>query len=250
MKRKNQPQISAAMTAAGVLTTHWSLLDQRIRELGGQPEDLYSLGRREDSEIIGLVNATAEKLVGLGNEARAARQKAQPVLVPPQLAFSPKLQPLHLFLINKSGADAPTILSAMEGTYFLSPHARGMMGQTQHFVIGPSETALVGVFSAEQLGVTGWLETEFFGPKGWEHIKQFGLMKCLPDDGPYVRIAHPEQELGEWFRVGHDPVPFGGCSDVWFVGRHQSHGRYLDGWYLLPSRRLLAGLLLALRLAR
>ena len=216
MSKKSQQNRRTIMSLSGALSTNWAMVGQEVLNKGGSPEDLAILGEPENPATIEMVGSFAAKLVALGNEARAKRPKAQTVLIPPQMAFRPKLQPLHLFLLNKCGADAPTLLSAMEGTYFVSPHARGMMNETQHFIIGPSETALVGVFSAEQLGVTGWLETEFFGQKGWEHIKQFGLVKCMPDD-IYVRMAHPEQEIGEWFRVGHDPIPFDGYSYVWNV---------------------------------
>jgi hypothetical protein len=116
-------------------------------------------------------------------------------------------------------------------------------------VIGSVEQALVGVFKFEQLGVVGWPETEFFGPRGWEHINQFGLVKCLPDDGPYVRIAHAKQELGEGFPVAHDPISFGGYSSVWDVAHNDNLRRYLDGWCLDASILLNAGRLVALRLA-
>ena len=122
------------------------------------------------------------------------------------------------------------------------------MNQAQ-FIIGPPETALVGVFTCEQLGVTDWAETDFFGPKGWEHIKKFGLTKCLPDDGQYNRLAHPQQELNEWFRVAHDPISFGGYSHVWSVGHGNDSGGYLLGWRMVSSLRLLADRLVALRLA-
>ena len=248
MSKKSQQNRRTIMSLSGALSTNWAMVGQEVLNKGGSPEDLAILGEPENPATIEMVGSFAAKLVALGNEARAKRPKAQTVLIPPQMAFRPKLQPLHLFLLNKCGADAPTLLSAMEGTYFVSPHARGMMNETQHFIIGPSETALVGVFSAEQLGVTGWLETEFFGQKGWEHIKQFGLVKCMPDD-IYVRMAHPEQEIGEWFRVGHDPIPFDGYSYVWNVAPDQSRGRYLHGWHLRPDNRLSAAYLVALRLA-
>lgn len=168
--------------------------------------------------------------------------------IPPQMKIRMDLKPLHLFIIKKNGADAPTLLSAMDGTYFVSDFAKGMMGQKE-FTIGHPETTLIGVFSYHQLGVTDWPETDFFGPKGWEHIEKFGRAKCLPDDGPYVRIAHPKQELGEGFMVGHDPIPFDGFSNVWGVGRDESNGLCLCGWGLNSSYRLPAEFLVALRLA-
>ncbi len=236
------------MTAAGRLTNHWSLVDRKVKDLGGQPEDLYLLGSAEDDDVRALVDATAKKLVARGKALRAASVQ-RPSSVPPQLSFRVALTPKHLFLLNKNGADAPTLQSAMGGAYFVSDYAKGMMS-TPECVIGPAEAALVGVYTCEQLGVTGWPETDLFGTKGWEHVKQFGLTKCLIDDGPYVRIAYAKQELGEWFRFGHNPIPFGGYSRVWFVGHGYGSGRFLSGWNLNPSNRLDADDLVALRLAQ
>ena len=249
MNKKTKPQISAAMTAAGRLTAHWALIDQKVIALGGQPEDLYLLGDAADSEVAALVDTTAKKLVQRGRVLRAA-SGSHSSSIRPQMMFKPMLAPKYLFLLNKSGADAPSLLSAMDGTYFVSSHTRGMMEQSEHFIIGPPEIAPIGVFTCDQLGVTGWPETDFFGPKGWHCVGLFGLSKCLPDDGPYIRIAHREQELSEWFRVGIDPIPFDGCSSVWSVGHVSDVGRDLVGWRLFSVRRLLAGNLIALRLAR
>lgn len=246
MNKKTKPQISAAMTAMGVLTAHSALLDEKVREFGGQPEDLYPLGRREDPKVVELVSPIVRQLVAWGNESRAACQKS--VLIPPQFAFTCALQPRHLFILNKSGADAVTLLSRMDGTHFVTNHGKGMMGAPE-CVIGPTETALVGVYACDQLSVTGWAETDFFGPRGWEHVKRFGLTQCLPDDGPYIRIAHPKQELGEWFRVVNDPISFDGYSFVWCVAHVSGRGRCLYGWDLGSDDRLNADNLVALRLA-
>ncbi|PIQ68641.1 MAG: hypothetical protein COV91_03045 [Candidatus Taylorbacteria bacterium CG11_big_fil_rev_8_21_14_0_20_46_11] len=249
MSKTNLQNRRTVLRLSGALSTNWAMLGKKVLEKGGMPEDLGILGEPENPATIKMVNNLAIELVALGNQSRASRSKTQSPAAP-SMMFKPVLTPKYLFVLPKNGADAPTLLSAMEGTYPVSPHARGMMGQTQHFIIGPSETALVGVFSSEQLDVVDWAETYFFGPKGWEHVKKFNLAKCLPDDGPYVRIAHPEQELGESFRVGCDPISFDGYSDVWCVGHNQSLGRYLLGWDLHPSHRLVAGDLIALRLAR
>jgi len=230
------------MTAAGVLTTNWSMLDEQVREMGGQPEDLYPLGRREDPEVIKLTKSTAKQLVTWGNEKRARHQQ-EDTLVPSHFTFTPKLQPFHLFLLQKDGVPVEMLLKRMDETYFVSDYAKGMM-RSPDFVIGKKEAALIGIFSCEQLGVVGWSEMDFFGPKGWEHVKQFGLTECLSDDGPYLRFAYKEQELGEWFRVGHDPISFDGSSLVGSVGH------YLRSWNLNPSLRLSADFLVALRLAR
>lgn len=247
MNKKTKPQISAAMTAAGVLTNYYSLLDKTVSDLGGQPEDLYPLGKQGDPEVSSLVKATAERLVARGRASRATRPKLQP-LASPSMMFKPLLHPKYLFILPKDGADAPTLISRMEPTYVVSSYAKGMMEQKE-FIIGRPETAVIGVFNCEQLEVVGWTEPNFFGPKGWAHIKKFRLAKSVPDDGQYIRQAHPDQELGEWFRVSHDPIPFDGCSRVWRIGHVTGGGRYLDGWSLHTSRRLRADDRVALRLA-
>ena|SRR3989338_3489241 len=247
--KKNRQEKRVAMQMAGVLTTNWGMVEKAVLKRGGRHEDLHILGEPENEKTIAMVDGVAEKLVELGKASRETSVRVQPSPIPPQRMFSPVLMPKHLFIIQKNGADAPTLLSAMEGKCFVSSYAKGMMEQVEHFIIGPPETALLGVFSYDQLGVTDWPETEFFGPKGWEYIQKFGLKKCLPDDGQYARIAHPNQELREWFRVGHNPIPFGGYSAVWVLGRDERLGRFLRGWYLHSGYRLRADHLVALRLA-
>lgn len=231
---------------AGALATNWGMLGNAVLAKGGQPEDMGVLGEPENPKTIEMVNTVAGQLVTLGNEARARRQKT--ILIPPQFAFSPKLQPKYLFILNKVGANATELRGAI-GTYFVSDYAGGMMVQSE-FIIGLQEIALVGVFNCEQLGVTGWPETDFFGPKGYEHVKaQFGLTECLSDDAPYIRIAHAKQELGEWIRVAHTPIPYDGYSRVFHVGHDGSYGRYLRGAYLFAGDRLPPEDLVAFRLA-
>lgn len=153
-------------------------------------------------------------------------------------------QSLYEFRIHKDGADVPTLISRLRPTFFVSDYAEGMMGK---MTIGPVEDAVIRVFNAKSLGVTGWSETDFFGPKGWKHIKQFGLAKCLQNDAPYVRTAHSEQELNERIRVAHNPVSSDGFPLVFSVGHCSVRGRYLFGCGLISHCRLYSGALVALR---
>src|SRR3989344_3691589 len=152
-----------------------------------------------------------------------------------------ELEYVHEFRIHKDGVDVPALIGRLRPTYFVSEYAEAMMGN-QEFLIGPKEDAVIRVYTCASLGVAGWSETDFLGPKGYEHVKQFGLGKCMPDDAQYVRIAHSKQELNEWIRFAHDLISAGGDSSVFRVG----HG---SGYSLCSDDGLNPGDLVALRLA-
>lgn len=164
----------------------------------------------------------------------------------------PTPQHLYEFRIQKDGAGAAALITRTRETSFVSEYAEAMANNTKEFIVGPKEEAVIRVYPAENLGLTGWPETDVFGPKGWEHVKHFGLAKCLQDDAFYafyVRAAHKDQKLDEWIRVAHQPISASGCSLVFRVGRSRDCGRCFVGYGLSSSCRLVPGDLVAFRVA-
>lgn len=158
-------------------------------------------------------------------------------------------QHLYEFTIRKDGTDAKGFEKRLDGKFFVSNYAKEMMGKPE-FTIGPAEESVtIRIYRADALGVAGWSETKFFGPKGWEHLKGLGLTKCLPDDAPCIREVHDKQELDEWIRVAHDPISVGGYSRVFDVGHDSDVGRCLGGSRLISGCKLGAGILVAVRVA-
>lgn len=62
--------------------------------------------------------------------------------------------------------------------------------------------------------------------------KDFGLDRCQPEDGVYIRLGHLNQPNGEWRLLAMDPITDsdGGLSIVFVVGR-DGRGLWLDTHY-------------------
>ena len=159
--------------------------------------------------------------------------------------------PKHLyeFRIKKDGADASTLIGRTRPTFFVSEYAEAMTENKKEFIGGPKEDASIRVFTCESLGVTGWSETDFFGPKGFAHIKKFGLDPCVSDDAFPIRAEHADQKLDEWILIAHKPISVHGYSCVFRVGRDRVSGRSVYGYSLRSVCRLGSGDLVALRVA-
>lgn len=150
------------------------------------------------------------------------------------------LTPVHTFTFTKDGTK-PDLKD-----YFVSSYAKEMQEKITEY---PKEEVTLGIFSAEQLGVTDWIETDFFGPKGYEHISKLGLSKCTLDDALYLRIAYTKQKLYEWIQVMHDPFHVGDYSHVFDVGLDEGDGRCVNGCNLRSRYELRSDDLVACRLA-
>ncbi len=161
------------------------------------------------------------------------------------------LTPQHLyeFQFEKDGADAPTLVARTREKFLVSEYAEAMANNVKEFVVGPKEKVIVRVFTCESLGVTGLSETDFFGPKGFERVKKFGLAPCISDDAFGIRATHSEQKLDEWIWVAHPPISADGYRRMFHVGLHSDFGRSVYGYGLRSSCQLPAGLLVALRVA-
>ena len=157
---------------------------------------------------------------------------------------SKALQHLYEFRVHKDGANAPTLIARTRQTFLISPHAEAMTQNKGEFIIGPREEVLIRVFICESLGITGWSETDFFGPNGFEYIKQFGLLPCLSDDAFGIRAAHSKQKLDEWIRIAHVPISARGHRRLFDIGHDRGSGRYVGGRvrsdFGLDARRLVA----------
>src|SRR3989344_8560018 len=103
-------------------------------------------------------------------------------LEPPKSHQVPVPKYLYDFRIHKDGADASTLFRQMQPTFFVTPQAEAMVNNKEEFVVGPREDVIIRVFTCASLGVTGWSEIDFFGPKGFEHIRKLGLVECISDD--------------------------------------------------------------------
>ncbi|HEY9584449.1 MAG TPA: hypothetical protein VJI33_02640 [Candidatus Paceibacterota bacterium] len=161
----------------------------------------------------------------------------------------PGPQHLYEFRIRKDGALAATLVTRTRETFYVSEYAEAMTNNAKEFAVGPKEEVIIRVFTCETLGVSGWSETDFFGPKGFEHVKKFGLRECLPDDAFAIRAAHKGQPLDEWIRVAHKPISADGYSLVFGVGPHRDDGLYVDSYCLGSCYRLNPDFLVALRVA-
>ena len=158
-------------------------------------------------------------------------------------------QHLYEFQFEKDGADASTLVARTRQTFFVSEYAEAMTNSKAEFVVGPKEKVIVRAFTCASLSVTGWTETDFFGPKGFEYVKKFGLAPCISDDAFGIRAAHPEQKLDEWIWVAHPPISALGYRDVFHVGHGRGDGRFVYGNDLHSGCRLSAGSLVAWRVA-
>ncbi|MSU55637.1 MAG: hypothetical protein EXS46_03840 [Candidatus Taylorbacteria bacterium] len=156
---------------------------------------------------------------------------------------------LYEFRIHKDGVLAPALVERTKKTFLVLKYAEAMTNNKDEFVVGPAEDVVIRVFDAESLGVTGWSETDFFGTKGFEHVKKFGLTPCLSDDAFGLRGAYTDQKLDEWIRVVHPPISAGGYSRVFRVGHGRGFGRYVHGYDLFSFGRLRSVGLVALRVS-
>jgi len=57
---------------------------------------------------------------------------------------------------------------------------------------------------------------------------RFGLDKCSPEDGPQLRLQYPDQPLGEWLRIGMDPIADSDGNLIVFRVAHDVVGLWLD----------------------
>ena len=156
---------------------------------------------------------------------------------------------LYEFCIHKDGVLAPALVERTKKTFFVSEYAEAMTNNKDKFVVGPAEDVVIRVFDAESLGVTGWSETDFFGMKGFEHVKKFGLTPCLSDDASGLLGAYTDQKLDEWIRVVHPPISTDGGPVVFFLGHRRGRRRCVYGYFLDSGCRLRSGNLVALRVA-
>ena len=218
------------------------------------------------SNMLLVTASQTESVRKMANEKKIGRAKFQQALdrglvsrflnslLGPVDPKSPSMPPhLYEFTITKDGADALTLVEQTRKTFYVSVCAETMTNNRTDFVVGPKETAVIRVFTAKALRVSGWPETDFFGPKGFEHVKKFGLLPCLSDDAFGLRFLHGEQQLDEWILIAHSPVfaPILAISEfcVFFIGYDNSNGRYVHGYNLRPDFKLKSEDLVALRVA-
>ncbi len=57
----------------------------------------------------------------------------------------------------------------------------------------------------------------------------FGLGKCSAEVGPQLRLQYVDQPLGEWIRVGMEPIAGSGGTAALFNVGHDGDGQYLFG---------------------
>lgn len=173
----------------------------------------------------------------------------QSQLCPPKENKKAPKVPQHLyeFTIRKTGATAVESCERLNETCFISDEAKAIMDKPEYMLGHVEESVLIRVYRAEALVVKDWSETTFFGYKGWEHLKRFGLGKCLPDDSLCIREAHHKQKLDEWISVAHDPFYTGGYNRVFRVGNDCLYGICLCADGLCSTRKLSAGSLIAVR---
>ena len=216
---------------------------RRTRGSNGSLWTNETIKRFSEGDFLGYVLDVLEgraKIVSTSPEP-----EAEPI--PPQAVTIPRH--LYEFRIQKDGADAVTLITQTRQTFFVSEYAEAMANNANEFVVGPKEEVVIRVFTAESLGVNGWSETDFFGPKGFEHVKQFGLRECLADDAFGIRAVHSEQKLDELIRVAHKPISARGSSSVFRVGHGRDRGRYVYGYVLDSRYGLGSDILVALRVA-
>jgi len=67
--------------------------------------------------------------------------------------------------------------------------------------------------------------------------KALGLELCPPETGPYYRLSHTEQPLGDWCYIGMEPIAdSGGYPGVFSVKRREG-GLWLDDRWAKPDGR-------------
>ena len=118
---------------------------------------------------------------------------------------TPTFKHLYEFNIHKDGVSTEILLKRMDGLKVVA-YAQDIM-ESPNFAIGPMEDVIIRVYSAEALGVAGWPNKDFFEKyTGGSYLKKIGLSLCLPDDAPYLILAHDKQPKGESIEVAHEPI--------------------------------------------
>lgn len=70
---------------------------------------------------------------------------------------------------------------------------------------------------------------------------RLGLDKCLPEDGPQLRLQYLDQPLGEWLRIGMDPITDSDGELLVFHVDHDDDGLWLLTLCAHPGRRWFGG---------
>jgi len=177
---------------------------------------------------------------GWTNNQGALKKGLREYMLPPVSAH------LYEFSIHKDGANVDELRERLAGKFAVLNDAKEMMAKIQHDM-GPKEDVIIRVYSAKVLGVVDWSETEFFDSEGWKHLKGMGFSECLPDDAPYIRLAHNNQKFDEYIQVAHNPISAHGFSDVFNITNNGDHGCHLGGYSTQPQFRLHADSLIAVR---
>lgn len=94
-----------------------------------------------------------------------------------------------------------------------------------------ADVELVAVATAQLTGKSdGGTTTEVFAGAA-----RLGLDKCAPDDGPELRRQYLDQPLGEWLRMGMEPIAGSdGCLRMFRVA-HYDDGLWLFADYADPG---------------
>lgn len=61
----------------------------------------------------------------------------------------------------------------------------------------------------------------------FEAVRQFGLLKCLTEIGPQLRLQYPDQPEGEWLVICMDPIIDSNGDPRMFQVGHNSRGLWL-----------------------
>ncbi len=69
----------------------------------------------------------------------------------------------------------------------------------------------------------------------YEKALSLGLQLCPNEVGPALRLAHPDQPMNEWLRVGMEPLTDSGGGLYVFCVDHDGNGRWLDSYYGEPD---------------
>ncbi len=206
--KKSISEKRATMVAAGVMANFWSLLHQEISEWNCEPEDLYLLGEPENPETRQIIRRLAYDvlMVRKVQQAQEARQGGQGKnRLDPTVKSIRTIEPLAKLELEKSGMSGSVLIAQLKKLNQLTEGAEEML-KSSNFQVGPKEKVTIGFYSSELLGFAGLDETILFSAEGAEHVKQFGLGKCLMDDAPYMRMMWTNQPFDNRVYVLHDDV--------------------------------------------
>ncbi len=122
------------------------------------------------------------------------------------------------------------------GKFFTSDWAKDIMGKP---AFKTSAEAHEASFVRVKVGDLGFTElpttTELFDR---DRLAAFGLERCEPEDGPALRLALPDQPIGDYLWVGMEPIIDSGADpDVFYVGRSVDGERWLSARCAHPSHR-------------